>query len=396
MTAAENAESSAADSAASHARPAAHQAMQSLSDGSRRCEAPQLPDLSLLPPFRCHRLIRGGHLQTVLSLRGPDHRFARTQLHWVDLADGDQLALHDDCPPTWRAGGAALMLVHGLCGCRDSPYMLRLAELFLRLHWRVFRLEMRGCGAGRDRSLGLTHAGRGDDCLAALQRVAALTQSGPLAAVGVSLGGNQLLRAAGAVGAGETPRPDWLDRWQRLVAVSPPVDLVRCSDHMQRPLLRPYNRYFIANLMRRLPKPIRSSPERLRHFQRPWPKTLRELDDRITAPLSGFDGALDYYRQASADALVPSIRLPTLLLTARDDPIVPIDSFAPLAASLGLDTPAAQLGGRLPIGVPLGTHPFVRLLVTAGGGHAGFIARGAEPFYMDQVIQRWCGTPLVI
>lgn len=136
--------------------------------------------------------------------------------------------------------------------------MVRLADQFTRLGIRVFRLEMRGCGFSAEHSRQLTHAGRSDDCLAALSYIAKITGDGEMAAVGVSLGGNQLLRAAGRIGAGLDTLPVWAARWKRLVAVSPPIDLLRCSDNLQRPLLRAYNRYFIGNLLRRLPDQIRN------------------------------------------------------------------------------------------------------------------------------------------
>jgi len=330
------------------------------------------------PSFSSHPLIRGGHLQTLLSLRSPAAPHLKPHLHWVTLPDGDGVALHDDCPEGWQPGDASLMLVHGLCGCRMSPYMVRLADQFTRLGNRVFRLEMRGCGVGQDRSRGLTHAGRSDDCIAAMSRIAEITQSGDLTAIGVSLGGNQLLRAAGRLGAGLDDAPPWLDRWKRLVAVSPPVDLALCSDNMQRTILRGYNSYFIRNLLKRLPAHIRQTPQWLARCQRPWPKTLRELDDRITAPINGFRDAVDYYAQSSAGPLVSSIRVPTLILTAADDPIVPIECFSGLGLPSATDTDCPP------------NAPPVRLLVTPGGGHVGFFARGTERFYMDHAIRWWC------
>jgi len=332
---------------------------------------------STVPPaFDPHRWIRGGHLQTLLSLRSPKAPHLRPKLHWVTLDDGDQIALHDDMPPQWQPGDASLMLVHGLCGCRLSPYMIRLADQFTRMGVRVFRLEMRGCGVAADHSRGLTHAGRSDDCLAAITRIAELTGEGDIATVGISLGGNQLLRAAGRLGAGLDNAPDWAHRWTRLVAVSPPIDLQRCSDNLQRPMLRGYNRYFIGNLLRRLPQHIRQSPELMQRCARPWPKTLRELDDRITAPISGFRDAEDYYDQSSAGPLLSSIAIPSLILTAANDPIVPVECFT------NLDLPQ-------PSKLDLERHP-VRLLITPCGGHIGFFARGRERFYMDRVIRWWC------
>ncbi len=344
-----------------------------IGDPAASCEPPPSLAALALPPFVPHPLIRGGHLQTILSLRGPQGSELQPRLHWVTLDDGDALALHDDLPIRWVPGDPSVMLIHGLCGCRLSPYMIRLAHRFTRLGVRVFRLEQRGCGLAHDRCGKITHAGRSDDCLAALARIAELTGEGPIAAVGVSLGGNQLLLAAGRIGAGLDSRPPWADRWTRLVAVSPPIDLVRCSANMQRPLLRGYNRYFIGHLMRRLPTHVRQSPELMSRCVRPWPKTLRELDDRITAPLSGFGGADDYYTRCSSTGLIDAIKVDSLILTAADDPIVPVDCFTAIAPRIA-------------------DHRAVRLMIAPGGGHVGFVARGSERFWMDRVIEQWCSA----
>lgn len=327
-----------------------------------------------VPPFVPHPLIRGGHLQTIFSLRPPRGPELRPTLHWIELPDGDVLALHDDSPPAWQPGLPSVMLVHGLCGCSLSPYMIRLARRFTAAGVRVFRLELRGCGAARDRCVGLTHAGRSDDCLAALGFIAELTGDGPLWTAGISLGGNQLLLAAAGLGEAATLPPPWAARWQRLVAVSPPIDLVRCSENMQRRLLRGYNRYFIRHLMSRLPLPIRQSPELLQRFERPWPRTLRELDERITAPLSGFRDALDYYTRCSAVTALDSIRLPTLIVAAGDDPIVPVDCFHHL-----VERPAQNKQ----------QSSAVSLMITPAGGHVGFLARGPSRFWIDEAIESW-------
>lgn len=331
------------------------------------------PALASAPVFHEHRWIRGGHLQTLISLRVPAGARLQPTLHWVELDDGDRIALHDDCPPQWRPGAASLLIAHGLSGDRNSPYMLRLAPHFFRLGIRVFRLEMRGSGMARDTCRGVTHAGRSLDALAALERIADLTKAGTIGTLGVSLGGTQLLRAAGQLGSGQLPPPAWLPRWTRLMAVSPPVDLERCSNHFQRLHLRPYNHFFIRNLIQGLPQWAQQSQDFAAVFEQPWPRTLRELDDRVTAPLSGFRDAIDYYRQASSGPLIPAIRIPTLILASTDDPMIPAGCYhdlQPLLDNVDND------------------HP-VRLLLTRGGGHVGFIARGKARHYMDEVADWW-------
>ncbi|WP_372895412.1 YheT family hydrolase [Stieleria sp.] len=343
------------------------------------------------PPFKPDLLIRGGHLQTLASLRAPGQQIAADANHVVELPDGDAIVLHenaavdggavDRCQSAGQSaasdigrtgpladrtlGGRTVVLFHGLSGCHGSPYMIRLAGRFVRLGWTVYRVDMRGCGAARDLSRGLSHAGRSEDVLAALDFVARRHPDSQLAAVGVSLGGNQLLRLAGRVGAGLDARPEWFDRLERIAVVAPPIDLVRCSENMERLSRRLYNYYFIRTLFERIAPAVRERE----HFQKiaslGRPKTLLELDDRLTAPLSGFQGALEYYRQCGATHVTASNPVKTLVLAAKDDPIVPADCFT---------------NARWP--------DRTRVLLTATGGHAGFVGR-QRSYWMDDCLIAW-------
>ena len=209
------------------------------------------------PPFRTHPLIRGGHLQTMFSVGRTEPAPTGTQQHVVTLPDQDAIVLHDDCPANWSTGDPAILLVHGLSGCHGSPYMIRLANRFTKLGQRVFRVDMRGCGAGSSLARQLNHAGRSDDLMFALGFAAETTGSGKLQAVGVSLGANQLLRGVGRIGAGLDATPAWFSRLERIAAVAPPLDLMRCSINMQRPSRRIYNYYFMRQLLQRVPNKVR-------------------------------------------------------------------------------------------------------------------------------------------
>jgi predicted alpha/beta-fold hydrolase len=312
-------------------------------------------------------LIRGGHLQTIASIHVKRPVCLPTRQHVVGLSDGDAIVLHEDQPPTWRRGDSSIVLIHGLCGCHATAYMLRLADAFFARGIRVFRLDMRGCGAGVELASQLTHAGRSDDILAALGQVARLTESGKIGAIGVSLGGNQLLRAVGRVGAGADRQPDWFDRLDRVAVVSPPVDLPRCSENMQRWVLRPYNYYFIRKLLARVPPQVRMRSDFQQVIALRRPTTLMELDERITAPLSGFRSAADYYQQCSAMHVTGENRVKTLVIAAADDPVVPIDCFTVGRA----EWPDAT-----------------ELLISSKGGHVGFIDRQRQS-WMDQVLAQW-------
>lgn len=320
-------------------------------------------------PFRPHRLFRGGHLQTIaITFQPPPmpRDSGGATLHRVDLPDGDAIVLHDDCPPAWQPGDPSLLLIHGLCGSHAAGYMRRLADRFNRRGVRAFRMDMRGCGAAHAFARRLTHAGRSEDVLAAIQHIAAITGKGPIWAIGVSLGGNQLLKGLGELGAGQVSIGEADSRLTRAAVVSPPIDLIRCSNHMQRLWMRPYNQYFIRALFQRIPPQVRAS-EAFRQIDLVRrPRTLRELDDRITAPLSNFASAEDYYRRSAATNWVAENRIETLVLAAADDPIVPVACF------IEADWPQT-------------TH----LEIPPGGGHVAFLARGRSRCWMDECLGDW-------
>ncbi|MGB7348174.1 MAG: alpha/beta fold hydrolase [Pirellulaceae bacterium] len=319
------------------------------------------------PQFKSHALIRGGHLQTIFSVGQTESPPTGTVEIPVELPDGDRVVLHDDCPSSWKPVQASLLLIHGLSGCHGSPYMIRLANRFVKQGWRVFRMDMRGCGSAWALARQLSHAGRSDDLMVALGEMAKRTQTGPMHAIGVSLGANQLLRAVGRIGAGLDQRPGWFDRLKRIAAVSPPLDLQRCSDNMQRSSRRIYNHYFIRHLLGRIPKRVAQRDDCQAILNGPRPRTLRQLDDRMTAPLSGFVDAAEYYEFASACHVTAANPVETLLIAAADDPIVPIECFT---------KPINKFS------------PSTHLLVSSGGGHNGFI--GPQKIsWLDGVMKQW-------
>ena len=319
------------------------------------------------PPFDPHRFFKGGHLQTLAATREVSAEMLCPIQHVVSVSDGDSIVLHEDCPVDWEPGKQSILLVHGLSGCHTAPYMLRLAERFLKSGSRVFRMDMRGCGAARSLTRNLAHAGRSDDLVSAMDVIAERSVGGPMLAIGVSLGAGQLLRAVGRIGLGESAQPDWFPRLERIAVIAPPLDLLRCSENMQRWRLRPYNYYFIRALLGSVPPGVEARADYPACLVGGRPKTLWELDERITAPLSGFRDAADYYHQSSASRFARFNPVPTLVLAAADDPIVPVGCF--------VDDPDLW---------PLSTQ----LLITPTGGHMGFVDRRRR-CWIDDAMLSW-------
>ena len=190
---------------------------------------------------------------------------------------------------------------------------------------------MRGCGAGIETASQLTHAGRSDDIIAALEAIARLTAngaSGKIGAIGISLSANQLLRAVSRVGAGLDARPNWFDRLWRIAAVAPPLDLTVCSENMNRISRRPYNRYFIHWLLKRIPAKVRLRAD----FQRSdgWGETENAMAARRS--LYGTAERIPGCRRITTGnvrrlRVTKHNRVDTLVVAAKDDPLVPIHCF---------------------------------------------------------------------
>lgn len=325
------------------------------------------------PPFRPHPWLRGGHRQTLAGALWPRRVGpSRATLRWVELPDGDRLALHDDAPETSSSAlstrgekvPGAVLLVHGLAGCHTSGYMVRIARRLNATGLRTFRLELRGCGAGRGHAKLPYHAGRSEDVRAAVESVLALTGSERLSVVGFSLGGNIVLKWAGEQGASLSPRV------RNVLAVNPPVDLAECTRQIERSAGGWYDRHFTRLLYRQLRGSSQWNADSPLAREGKSPRRLIEFDDLFTAPLSGFGTAANYYSLASAANVIDRIAVRTLILTAADDPLIPAATLTSL---------------RLP--------PLVTLHVAEGGGHLGYLAArgGSDPdrHWLDWRIVDW-------
>jgi predicted alpha/beta-fold hydrolase len=294
--------------------------------------------------FRPLPLLGNPHVQTLLGSlwkgRSPSIAMREQQ---VLLPDGDRLVLHDSVPPDCQPGGRIALLVHGLGGSHRAGYMQRFAGLLLPRGVRVVRMDLRGVGRGEALARRTYHGGCSDDVRAAVAEIHRWSPASPLLLIGLSLGGNIVLKLAGEADLHPVPGLD------RVAAVSPPIDMVACAALIAQPRNRFYEQHYVRALV--------SQTVRHQQFFRDVPPihfpsrlTLRQFDELYTAPRWDFAGALDYYRRASSLPLIPRIRVPAFLLTARDDPFIDIRPFENLAAP-----------------------PHVEVHITRRGGHLGFL-----------------------
>lgn len=298
-------------------------------------------------PFAPARLLASPHAQTIYaSVVRPTHAPPLTRERF-ELADGDFVNLDTfDGPP----GAPHLVALHGLEGSSRSGYMNVVLTGAHAHGWGATALNFRSCGGETNRLARSYHSGDIGDALAVLHHVRQRT-TGPLFAVGFSLGANVLLRLLEDTGD-DAPV-------DAAAAVSAPYDLSICSRAIDGPgpFQRLYRDRFLRSLRIKAREKLRLFPAAFDGAALERVRTLRDFDTCVTAPLHGFRDADHYYQASSSGPLLHAIRRPTLLLSAEDDPIIP-------AASIPRADDVAQ-------------NPHLHRVVTARGGHVGFIAGSA-------------------
>jgi uncharacterized protein len=299
-----------------------------------------------VPPFEPHPLVKGPHAQTILGRYAGGERLPLTATpHRVALPDGDQLLVLESVPRGWEQPMPAAILVHGLAGCAEANYVVRVSRLLLRLGVRVVRVNLRGAGDGFGLARGIYHAGRSDDLCEVVKWLHARIDGSPIALIGFSLGANLVLKA-GIETAGA--RLEGLDC---LLAANAPIDLVHCAQQMQLIENRVYNWNFVRWLRGMVDRLHRRFPE-LGMPSLEGVRTLYDFDDRYTAPRGGFASADDYYRRCSVSSGIGLIQLPGLIVHALDDPFIGAEPF------LRLQSP-----------------PACSVELLAHGGHLGYLSR---------------------
>lgn len=296
-------------------------------------------------------IVRNPHLLTILGNfwpRGYDFGPFPEQRRLV-RTDPDTQVLVITQRPAGEAAGQVVLL-HGLEGSGDSGYNRSMAWQMLNAGFITHRLHMRTCGGTEHLCKTLYHAGLTADLGAFLKQLRAEDDRLPVYLIGFSLGGNVSLKLAGEEGASGLI--------QGVCAISTPIDLAACARRIGEPDNALYQTRFLNRMKQRLAATGRYSAAELAGY-----RTLWEIDDQVTAPSFGFGGAANYYETQSSRNFLDAIRVPAVLIQAKDDTFIPFEIFRHPAVA---------------------ANPRVRLVATEHGGHLGFIARRAPRFWVDQ------------
>lgn len=290
------------------------------------------------------------HLQTIYP-----SLFRKVKVNWSRerIATPDQDFLDLD----WLKQNSKKLVIisHGLEGNSRRAYVSGMANLFSKNGFDVLAWNFRGCSEEMNRQLRFYHSGATDDLAHVINHVIALNQYHEINMVGFSLGGNLTLKYLGE----QSKHPSLLNR---AVVFSVPLHLHASCIQISKPSNWVYSQRFLRSLKKKVTDKAQLYPEldikKLKNIN-----TILEFDDQYTAPLHGFIDAIDYYTQCSSLNFLSAIKIPTLIVSAWNDPFLSKECF-----------PLEKLKG----------HPSVILEATKHGGHCGFASFNENGVYWSE------------
>ncbi len=260
-----------------------------------------------------------------------------------------------------RQASPTVVLVHGLEGCSESRYMRGIAAKAYRAGFNVIRMNQRTCGGTEHLSPTLYNSGLSGDYRAILHDLAHRDGFSHIWLVGYSMGGNLVLKAGGELGQTEPALAG-------IAAVCPNINPIVCAQALEEPRNFIYHRHFLMRLKSRLRRKAVLQPGKWDLAQLDQITTISEFDDRYTAHDGGYRDGADYYDRAGARHVLDTMAVPTLIITAQDDPFIPYSMFT---------TPKIQ------------TNPRIRVVAPRHGGHCGFFhwsRNGEDPYWAENRI----------
>jgi uncharacterized protein len=246
-----------------------------------------------------------------------------------------------------------VLLSHGLEGNAHRAYIKGMAKAFYDHGFDTLSWNYRGCGDEINRQLRFYHSGATDDLGTVIDH--ALPQYENIFLVGFSLGGNLTLKYLGEKGGGIHPKI------KKAVAFSVPMDLHSSCLAISKWSNRVYALRFLKSLQLKIRQKAVVFPE-LQTDPLEKINTLIDFDDQYTAPIHGFKNAIDYYRKCSSIYFLPAIKIPALIVNAKNDPFLGKECFPDLH-----------------------DHSFIKFEKPAQGGHVGFALFNGNGVYWSEL-----------
>ena len=300
-------------------------------------------------PFVPHPLIRHPHAMTLVPRWWPRHGLLQgipCEPRLFTIAPDSRTLGYCHWQPH-RTQHPTLILVHGLEGSSESHYMRGIAAKAWLTGFNAIRINQRNCGGTEHETPTLYHSGLSGDLIAIGTELADKDGVDHLWFAGYSMGGNLVLRMAGEVGTAFTPL-------KGVMTVCPNIDPAACVTALEEARNSIYHRHFLRSMQARLRRKAAFFPGVFDVARLSSIRSLRAFDDAYTAPHGGFLNAADYYERVGARHVLEQIAVPTLILTAQDDPFIPYGIF---------DTPALRRNAS------------IHFVAPRHGGHCGFLQR---------------------
>jgi uncharacterized protein len=299
---------------------------------------------------------RSGHLQSILptlfrKVQGLAYIRAR-----IATPDDDFLDVDWSMSKSKHVKGCAI-LSHGLEGNTNRFYIRGMAKSFNLNQWDVLAWNYRGCSGTINKTLRAYHSGATEDLQTVIEYVRAENKYEKIVLVGFSLGGNLTLKYLGEA-------PEYPRELYKAVTFSVPCDLAASSNYLARFGGRLYTNRFLKSLRKKIEQKMNAFPGRISDTAFKRIKTLKDFDDYYTAPLHGFQNAADYYAKCSAKPFLPQVEIPTLIVSAKNDPFLPKECYPIEEAK---------------------SNPNLFLEIPEHGGHIGFMTDHPSGLYWSEM-----------
>lgn len=320
--------------------------------------------------FKPHPVFNNAHVQTLAAYAWPRRRrlrptISRDENRLFEVAPGVQVLAQ--C--RWQSDKrqrSTMVIWHGMEGSTSSVYMLSIAHKAFAAGFNVVRVNYRNCGGTEHLTPTLYHGGLSADLKAVLQELIGKDRLSKIFPVGFSLGGNMLLKLLGEYG--REPPTELISA----AVVSPSVDLQASTNLILKGSNWLYHKNFVRSLKSRITKKSALYPDLYPLDGLGNIKTIKDFDERYTSVANGFLNAADYYYRSSCIRVADRIRVPTLIIHAKDDPFIPLEPLLDNAFT---------------------NNPYLLLVQTEKGGHVAFVSAasgGEDRFWAENRVVEFC------
>ena len=301
------------------------------------------------PPF----IYRSADAATIYAGTLRKVHLDNTESERITLSDGDFIDVDWNSPEA--DSKRIVILLHGLEGRSDRPYMKGMAKIFLKENWHTLRMNCRGCSDELNNRYRSYHAGATDDLSEVITHVLAKKKYDEIALIGFSLGGNMVLNYMGE----NRKIPEQIIG---SVTISVPCDLAGSLGTIERMRNFVYSKRFELSLKKHLLKRAQKFPDRISKKQIAACTSIRDIDELYTSRAHGYENAEEYYKKTSALGYLQNIQKPSLLISAKNDTFLSPSSY--------------------PVAIAENSEKFY-FEETQYGGHTAFVTN-SEFYYHEQ------------